>query len=301
MKVFKNILFDFLKGICIGIANVIPGFSGGTMAVILKVYERVIGAFSNITKKPFQTIKDIWAILLGLAAGVLIAAVTIVFLLEIAPLPTMMFFVGLLLGSIPDIFKQYKAKGKFSYYNLLYFLIAVALIVTLPLINTSSKVVTDVDIWQLLIIFLLGTIAAAAMIIPGVSGSMILMIFCYYDFVMTSIKSFFESVLLLDFNNMLSNLYVLIAFGLGCVVGIVLISKLLTFLFNKYSKCTYALILGLLIASPFSMLFSANNEYPNFFSDKWYFYLISLITLAMGLFVTLFLSKLGGENENKDK
>jgi len=115
MKAFKNIILDFFKGIAIGIANIIPGFSGGTMAVILRVYERIIGTFSEIAKHPIKVIKDIWAIILGLAVGIVLAILTIVKLLELCPLPTLLFFVGLLLGAMPDLYNEYKKSGKFSY------------------------------------------------------------------------------------------------------------------------------------------------------------------------------------------
>ena len=147
MLTIKNIILDFLKGIAIGIANVIPGFSGGTMAVILKVYERVINAFSELVKHPVKVIKDIWSILLGLAVGIIVAIVTIVKLLEFSPLPTLMFFVGLLLGAIPDLYKEYNSAGKFRYFNILFFLIAVIIIVVLPFFTGSTKTIVKIDFW----------------------------------------------------------------------------------------------------------------------------------------------------------
>ncbi len=297
MLVLKNIVLDFFKGVAIGVANVIPGFSGGTMAVILKIYERVIGGFSDITKHPLKVIKDLWAIIFGLAVGIILAIITIVKLLEICPLPTMLFFVGLLLGAIPDIYKEYESKGKFSYFNLIYFILAIALIVGLPFFTTSAKDVVEIDPWLLIILFILGAIAAAAMIIPGVSGSMILMIFGYYVCVTSSISNFLEALVTWNFDVLVFNFWILLVFGVGCIIGILLISKLISFLFKRYPKHTYALILGLLIASPFAMMFSAYKDFPNLFDVKWYVYLISLVALSMGLFVTLFLSKKGLDKE----
>lgn len=297
MNAVKNIILDFFKGIAIGIANVIPGFSGGTMAVILKIYERLINGFSQIAKKPLKVIKDLWSVILGLIAGVLIAIVTIVKLLDAFPLPTLLFFIGLVLGALPDIYKEYNSKEKFHFINVITFLIAILIIVILPLITTSSKQVVEIDFWLILILFIMGAIAASAMIIPGVSGSMVLMIFGYYFCVTDSISSFIESILVWNTSTLLFNFWILLSFGIGCIVGLLFISKLISFLFNKYPRSTYAFILGLLIASPFAMLFSGVKDYPTLFNFNIWIYLSSLITLVSGLFITLFLSKLGTKNE----
>lgn len=297
MNALKNKVLDFFKGIAIGIANVIPGFSGGTMAVILKIYERLIGGFSQIAKKPLQVIKDLWAVLLGLVASILLAIVTIVKLLDVFPLPTIVFFIGLVIGALPDIFKEYKKDGKFKYFDIIAFVLALAIIVVLPFITSVSKEVTENNFLLLLVIFIMGAISASAMIIPGVSGSMVLMIFGYYFLVFESIDNFMGGLLDFNFDTILFNFWILLAFGLGCITGILLISKLLTFLFNKYPRITYAFILGLLIASPFAMLFSAQKDYPTLFDFNIWIYMSSLVTLILGLFTTLFLSKIGNKDE----
>ena len=104
MSIIKDKLFDFLKGIAMGIANIIPGFSGGTMAVILKVYDKFLYALGNFFNHPIIVIKKVWSLFLGIVVGIVLGAVTIVKLLEIFPVPTMLFFVGLIIGSIPSIF-----------------------------------------------------------------------------------------------------------------------------------------------------------------------------------------------------
>ena len=297
MNTLKNIVLDFFKGIAIGVANVIPGFSGGTMAVILKIYERVINGFSLIAKKPMKAIKDLWSILLGLAVGILIAIITIVKLLDAFPLPTLLFFVGLVLGALPDIYQEYKSKEKFHFTNVITFIIAISIIVVLPFITTSSKEVNEINFWLVVVLFIMGAIAASAMIIPGVSGSMVLMIFGYYFCVTNSISSFLESLLVWDISDLSFNFWILLSFGIGSIVGVLFISKLITFLFNKYPRSTYAFILGLLVASPFAMIFSSMKDYPTLFDFNIWIYLSSLITLGLGLFMTLFLSRLGNSHE----
>ena len=122
-----NKLFDILKGFVIGIANVIPGFSGGTMAVILKIYDRLIEGLSDVLKHPLKVIKDLWAIVLGLALGIVFAIFAVVTLLNKFPLPTTLFFVGLIIGSIPSIFKE-TTKDNPSKINYIWLAIAFAII-----------------------------------------------------------------------------------------------------------------------------------------------------------------------------
>ena len=140
----KKIL-DLLKGVAIGIANVIPGFSGGTMAVILKVYERLIGAASEFLHRPLKVIKDIWALAIGLIIGVIGASFTIIYALNAFPMQTIMFFVGLIIGSIPFIYAntlKYKEENKrlFGLKEAISFIIALALVVTLPILNVRPNI-----------------------------------------------------------------------------------------------------------------------------------------------------------------
>ena len=106
MKSFKTHILNVLKGICIGIANVIPGFSGGTMAVMMKVYDLFVYSFANIFNDFKNVVKKAWSLFVGILLGILIALVTIVKLLEIIPFITIMFFVGLILGSMPQIYNK---------------------------------------------------------------------------------------------------------------------------------------------------------------------------------------------------
>ena len=135
MKKFLNYIKEFFQGVAIGIANVIPGFSGGTMAIIFNVYERIIGAFSDIFKHPIKVIKDVWAIAIGLVVGVIAAIVGIVKLLEVFTIPTIMFFVGLIIGSIPFIYLNVKKYNKPKYFDFIGLFVAVAILVILPFIQ----------------------------------------------------------------------------------------------------------------------------------------------------------------------
>ena len=277
-----SILYDFLKGIFIGIANVIPGFSGGTMAVILKVYERLVNGLSKLFDSPIKALKEIWAILFGLIVGVIISVVSITKLLINFPIPTVLFFVGLIIGSIPSLYNKYKDNGKFSKIDIICFIIAASIIVGLPLINTSALTITSIDFGLILKMFLLGTICAAAMILPGVSGSLVLMAFGYYLYVTQQASYFLEKIINFDFTALLAS------FLIGAIFGIVFISKLLKKLFDKYPRIIYVIILGLLVASPFAIIYTVVEQYNNQIieASPWS-YIVGILFMFIGAFLAL--------------
>lgn len=300
MKKFLNYIKEFFQGVAIGIANVIPGFSGGTMAIIFNVYERIIGAFSDIFKHPIKVIKDVWAIAIGLVVGVIAAIVGIVKLLEVFTIPTIMFFVGLIIGSIPFIYLNVKKYNKPKYFDFIGLFVAVAILVILPFIQGNTIESVTFNFWLIIIIILMGIIVAATMIIPGVSGSLVLMIFGYYFYIMGTIKDLMYSVLSFDFSNLLNPLIITCAFCVGCIIGLVGISKLIKKLFEKCPRTVYYVILGFLIASPFSIIYAVLQEYPNSFMEmKFLGYLVSVISLALGIFISGYFSMYENKNSKE--
>lgn len=289
-----NILFKFLKGICIGIANVIPGFSGATMAIITNIYDEFVGAFADIIHHPVTVIKKSWALFLGLVAGVVIALFSVVKLLEVAPLPTILFFVGLIIGSIPNLGKKVILKPfKISY--LMTFISTIALIVGLPFVSQSNIGSIELNFMVIIILFLMGVISASAMVIPGVSGSMVLMIFGYYGYIMGAIEDFLGYALSFDFSNIWETFFILLAFVIGVIVGVVGISKLIKLIYNKFANLFNIGVLGLLLASPFAILYASNSQYLNMFKADWYLWLIGIVVLIGGFLFSYLSSKI----ENK--
>lgn len=282
-------ILDIFKGMAIGIANIIPGFSGGTMAVILKVYERLISALSEIASKPFKVIKEVWALVVGIVLGVVVASFTIIYALEKFPIQTIMFFVGLIIGSIPTIVKNIKEEGikeeqklRIKWVDVLSFVICVAVMIFLPLADTGIDV-QKVNLATLSVVFIMGIISAGAMIIPGVSGSLILMLFGYYILIVGNIKTVLENLMSFNFVGMKNGILILIFFALGAVVGLIGISKLIKFLLKKWPKTVYIAILGLLVASPFSIIYVTIQDYQEVinWSSPWV-YIVGVLMLAIG-------------------
>lgn len=301
-------VLDIFKGMAIGIANVIPGFSGGTMAVILKVYERLIGALSEIASKPFKVIKEVWALVVGVALGVVVASFTIIYALEKFPIQTIMFFVGLIIGSIPTIVKNIKEEGikeekklRIKWVDVLSFVICVAVMIFLPLADTGIDV-QKVNLATLAVIFVMGIISAGAMIIPGVSGSLILMLFGYYILIIGNITTVLENLMSFNFVGMKDGILILIVFAIGAVIGLIGISKLIKFLLKKWPKTVYIAILGLLIASPFSIIYVTIQDYQEVidWSSPWV-YIVGVITLAIGGAIAVSMAIFDEKVNNKKK
>lgn len=290
-------LLDFIKGIAIGIANVIPGFSGGTMAIVMHVYDRLIGGLSDFFSHPIKVIKDLWALAIGLVVGIVIAVFGITLLLQKLPLPTMMLFVGLIIGTIPNIFKETKGVNKI---NALWMIPAIVLIVALPFISTGD-VSSNLSFWKILVISLIGVVAALTMIIPGVSGSLTLMALGFYTLIMTSVKEVMEGFLHFNFKGMGDSFFITLSFGIGVVLGIVFTSKLIKYLLSKYKGAIYFIILGLLIASPFSMIYTlvTDKEYDiNYGSPLTW--ILSVILLGVGVALPILVERIGNKY-NKEK
>lgn len=281
-------IINILKGVAIGIANVIPGFSGGTMAVMLKIYDLFVYAFANIFNDFKNVCKKCWSLFLGIIIGVLLAMVTIVKLLEVIPFITAMFFVGLIIGSIPQIFNKTKG-GKIKFYDILCLIIAMAIIVILPLINTTNATEINFNFGLYCLMLVLGVICSSAMVIPGVSGSLVLMAFGYYTFLMITMKDFLRNIFNFSLDNYWAMALTILFFAIGCILGLVFISKLITKLLQKFPKTVYFTILGLLIASPFSILYAIlkpTSEYSVTFNALTIIF--SIVSLLLGAFIVLF-------------
>ena len=257
-------LMDMVKGIFIGIANVIPGVSGGTMAVSLGLYDKMIGAISSLLKDWKKSLKVLLPIILGCAVGIVGFTYAIEYLLSNHTFVTCMAFVGLILGGIPLLIHalrkeiQQSSQKRIGISGILAFVILFCVAAFLPMLNSDTEVLRTFTSTPgtLISLFLVGVIASATMVIPGVSGSLVMMILGYYYGIIDTIKLFLDSLKALDLTGMWNGAILLFPFGIGVLLGIFLISKLITFLFERYGLQTYCAILGLIAASPFAIFYN---------------------------------------------
>jgi len=291
----KNKLIDLFKGFLLGLNLTIPGFSTGTFAIFLNIYERIIDAFSIIIKKPLKAIKSIGFILLGFLVGLIVNIFTITYLLEYFPFQTSMFFVGLVIVFIPYTYKN-NIKNKLTLKDIIVFIIMFLLMIFVTLLNATTPKDISLDPLFLILLFIMGVIGTSTMIIPGISGSLILLALGFYDPVLRIIKNVLKSILTLNFDGFSTNIICFIIFFIGAILGIVLISKGIKGLLNKFYQVTYSGILGLLVASPFAITYLTLKD--NVVEFNWIVIVVSIITLILGGVTAYLLNKLDKKNNS---
>jgi putative membrane protein len=253
MSKFKTVVGGFF----IGLANIIPGVSGGTMAVIFGIYEMLIHGILSLFKTPLQAIKALYPILIGLALGIVFGVFVIDFGYREVPLLTTLIFIGLILGGIESIYKKIQHR---DFAHITVFGIAFVLMVLLPILKSNITVHTGVVYYLMLL--LVGFIAAGTMIAPGISGSLVLLLLGYYAHVLSLAKGAIEAVLALDFVTLFELLPAILVFLVGALIGLIVFSKIISFIMKSYESLFYAGILGLLIASPMSVLTMLHQTKP---------------------------------------
>lgn len=236
-------LINFIKGFILGIANVIPGVSGGTMAVSMGLYELILSSIGNF----FKDIKGNFIKLLPIILGILVAIVStsklVTYALTNYKAQTLCLFIGLIFGGVSLIMRKIKGKG--SKTNYLIFFVIFFFVISLNFLKTGLIEIsfTNMGIIDYLLLLLMGFIASSAMVIPGISGSFILMVLGYYDKIIYTIST------ITDFSKLGSNLLILVPFGIGVIIGIVFMAKLITNLIKKYETKTYFAIMGFVLSS----------------------------------------------------
>ena len=277
-----------LQGMVVGIANIIPGVSGGTMMVAMGLYDKLIHAITHLKSEFKESLKLLIPIFLG--AGIAIVALSRLFefLLENYPIPTNFAFCGLIAGSLPFIFKKVKGHSV-SVGKAICFIIFFAIVILMAVMGETSGNAADVSFGLINVVKLLlvGIIAAATMVIPGVSGSMMLMLLGYYDTILKTINNFMDALVAFDMQDILVQCGILIPFGIGVILGIFLIAKIIEFIFSKAEIHAYYAIIGLILASPIAILLKTDWSGFSILT-----LVIGLVTFAAGWFVS---SKLGGE------
>ena len=237
--------FDYIKlffnGIFMGIADAIPGVSGGTIALLLGIYEELIDTisrlnFSLITDLKKNGLKSFWnklngnfliTLVLGIGIGLISFIIILESLLTDYPLYISSFFLGLIISTIYIIYKLIKSWDFINIFSVLLMIIFSVIIPSEP-VNTTENI-------NLLYVLICGVIASSAMILPGISGSLILVILGVYTFLISALYNLEISIIL--------------TFILGAIIGLLGFSRVLKYLFKNYRNITYSIMLGLIIGS----------------------------------------------------
>lgn len=250
----KKLIITALQGFCMALADSVPGVSGGTVAFVLGFYEKFINSLNALVSKNSDkkgSLKFLGKLGIGWAIGLVLASLILSNVFETHIYAISSLFIGFILFAIPTIIKEEKEilKGKYKY--LIFTLIGIAVVALLTYFNPASgggiKVdVNNLNIGLCIYVFLVGMVAISAMILPGISGSTILLICGLYMPIISSIKE----VLHLQ----LSYLPILLVFGFGVLTGIALIIKLVKKALEKYRSQTVYTIIGLMIGSLYAIV-----------------------------------------------
>lgn len=305
-------LINLMKGFIIGIAFIIPGVSGGTLAVYLGIYQKMLDAIGNIFKDFKNSFKFLLPIFLGIGLSVVLLAKLFSILLDWNSFIVLFFFIGLILGGVKYIYKKAES-SKYSLGMILAFVISFLILIAVIILDKTSSnsgiAYFDFSLGTYFLLMALGMIASITMIVPGISGSAVLLVLGYYTAIVSNVVGN-----ILDFSEILYNLQVIIPFALGAAIGIIIFSKVITISLNKYPKETYFAILGFILASVIGVFLEIKDHntgalfseqiaiYDNiihYLGDNIWSVVGGIIALVGGYAVSRYLIKFEGDVNNE--
>ncbi len=309
MKI-KEWFRKLVAGLAIGAGAAIPGVSGAAIAVIFHVYEDIIGAVNNFRKKFGWAIKVLIPILLGIIIAVVACIIIFSYAFEYLMFVLICVFAGFLIGSFPGITDEVKGEKLNKKYVLLIALGALFVII-LGVLNvivglngfTVANLFNPQPVWWLYLLLIpVGAVAAVALTVPGLSGSLILLILGFYRPLVDNVKEWASEMLKHgDFSHTGALFGVLGCFAVGCLIGVVVVSKIMNILLKKWRKETFFAIIGFIAGSIFVLFFNSNIvDYYRVWGDAslgdalkihpvlpmWLEMIIGLVALALCAFLS---------------
>lgn len=283
MQQFKWI--NILKGFAMGTSDLVPGVSGGTIALLLGIYNQFIASISGIFSRRFW---PSFTFLIPIIIGMLLAMGSLSnlfnYLLSQHHIPTMFFFGGLIIGIVPYLLKISNYKTSFTTKHYMMVIAGIAILIVITLMNNGDKHAGEtLTLSTSLIIkyFIAGMCASSAMILPGISGSFMLLVFGVYGTVMLAISE----VVKLNF----AGLPILLAVGFGVLAGFIISSKIIQYFLTHHKLMTFALIIGFVVGSLFAVFPGLPTNIVMWF--------VSLVVFIIGFIVSLTLGRITAENE----
>ncbi|HHC9181155.1 TPA: DUF368 domain-containing protein [Staphylococcus aureus] len=283
MQQFKWI--NILKGFAMGTSDLVPGVSGGTIALLLGIYNQFIASISGIFSRRFW---PSFTFLIPIIIGMLLAMGSLSnlfnYLLSQHHIPTMFFFGGLIIGIVPYLLKISNYKTSFTTKHYMMVIAGIAILIVITLMNNGNKHAGEtLTLSTSLIIkyFIAGMCASSAMLLPGISGSFMLLVFGVYGTVMLAISE----VVKLNF----AGLPILLAVGFGVLAGFIISSKIIQYFLTHHKLMTFALIIGFVVGSLFAVFPGLPTNIVMWF--------VSLVVFIIGFIVSLTLGRITAENE----
>ncbi|HDD0208748.1 TPA: DUF368 domain-containing protein [Staphylococcus aureus] len=283
MQQFKWI--NILKGFAMGTSDLVPGVSGGTIALLLGIYNQFIASISGIFSRRFW---PSFTFLIPIIIGMLLAMGSLSnlfnYLLSQHHIPTMFFFGGLIIGIVPYLLKISNYKTSFTTKHYMMVIAGIAILIVITLMNNGDKHAGEtltLSTGLIIKYFIAGMCASSAMLLPGISGSFMLLVFGVYGTVMLSISE----VVKLNF----AGLPILLAVGFGVLAGFIISSKIIQYFLTHHKLMTFALIIGFVVGSLFAVFPGLPTNIVMWF--------VSLVVFIIGFIVSLTLGRITAENE----
>ncbi|HEH9344552.1 TPA: DUF368 domain-containing protein [Staphylococcus aureus] len=283
MQQFKWI--NILKGFAMGTSDLVPGVSGGTIALLLGIYNQFIASISGIFSRRFW---PSFTFLIPIIIGMLLTMGSLSnlfnYLLSQHHIPTMFFFGGLIIGIVPYLLKISNYKTSFTTKHYMMVIAGIAILIVITLMNNSDKHAGEtltLSTGLIIKYFIAGMCASSAMLLPGISGSFMLLVFGVYGTVMLAISE----VVKLNF----AGLPILLAVGFGVLAGFIISSKIIQYFLTHHKLMTFALIIGFVVGSLFAVFPGLPTNIVMWF--------VSLVVFIIGFIVSLTLGRITAENE----
>lgn len=283
MQQFKWI--NILKGFAMGTSDLVPGVSGGTIALLLGIYNQFIASISGIFSRRFW---PSFTFLIPIIIGMLLAMGSLSnlfnYLLSQHHIPTMFFFGGLIIGIVPYLLKISNYKTSFTTKHYMMVIAGIAILIVITLMNNGDKHAGEtltLSTGLIIKYFIAGMCASSAMLLPGISGSFMLLVFGVYGTVMLAISEFVK----LNF----AGIPILLAVGFGVLAGFIISSKIIQYFLTHHKLMTFALIIGFVVGSLFAVFPGLPTNIVMWF--------VSLVVFIIGFIVSLTLGRITAENE----
>lgn len=267
----KSFLYRILCGFCLGISVFAPGISGSIMAIVMGIYDKLIDITSNPFKNFKNNLKFIFPLGIGATLSLVLFVLVLSYLFEIYEKAVFMLFIGLIAGNLPMVYKEAR-KSKFRWYYILGSVCAVAVAFVIGILSESvgETQILDENTNNLLYLAVSGALAGFASLVPGMSVSMILIVMGVYDYLIASAKSL--------------DVITIAVVGVAFVLSMVVSSKLIKYIFSKFSGMAHFMVMGFLIGSIGGIFFALPKNGSN---------LAGIIMLVIGLAISLLFVYLG--------
>ncbi len=277
---FKDDLLTILKGYIIGSSMSVPGVSGGTMAILLGIYDKLISAVSNFLKDIKGNTIFLVKVCIGAGAGICSLSFLIEWLLEKFPLPVSVFFLGAVVGGIPALYKCPK-ETSLRISSGIYFLLGFIIVISIGFIPAGSiNISIGSGITHYLMLLLTGIIIALALVLPGISTSHMLLVLGMYDTMLAAITGF--------------DIVFIGLLGIATLIGVFLITKPIEWTLNTFPHQTYCAIIGFVLGSTADIFKDKIlPAIPESAGVPWWisFGLISIAAFILGFMAIKFLSR----------